>query len=86
MGGDYGDSYVFISAIPKHNTCKASLVLTLYIAPVMAGPQLVTQGCVYANRAESITNGQDFFLSVTCTEGESETAHLERLFMIYWFY
>ncbi len=43
-------------------------------------------GAVYANRAESVTNGQDFFPSVTCTEGESETARLERLFMIYWFY
>ncbi len=31
-------------------------------------------------------NGRDFFPSVTCTEGESETARLERLFMIYWFY
>ncbi len=47
-----------------------------------SGPQLLTQGCVYANEAESVTNGQDFFPSVTCTEGESETTRLERLFMI----
>ncbi len=50
------------------------------------GPQLLTQGCVYANRAESVTNGRDLFPSVTWTERESETAHSERLFMIYWFY
>ncbi len=50
------------------------------------GPHLLTQGCVYANRVEGITNGRDFFPSVTCTEGESETTRLERLFMIYWFY
>ncbi len=29
------------------------------------GPQLLTQGCVYANRAESVTNGRDFSPSVT---------------------
>ncbi len=34
MGGDYGDSYVHY-CIPKHNTCKASYVLTVYISPVM---------------------------------------------------
>ncbi len=48
--------------------------------------QLLTHSCVYANRAESVTNWWDFFPSVTWTEGESETALLERLFIIYWFY
>ncbi len=46
--------------IPKHNTCKASLALTLYIFS-NGRLLLLTQGCVYANRAESITNGWDFF-------------------------
>ncbi len=36
--------------------------------------------------AESVTNGRDFSPSVTWTEGQSETARLERLFMIYWFH
>ncbi len=49
---------MFISA--SHNTCKASLVLTVYISPVMVD-QLLTQGCVYANEAESVTNGRDLF-------------------------
>ncbi len=46
------------------------------------GPQLLTNKlltCLWG----SITNGRDFFPSVTWTEGESETARSERLFMIF---
>ncbi len=48
----------------------------------MEEAELLTQGCVYANETESVTNGRDLFPSVTWTEGESETARSERLFMI----
>ncbi len=50
---------MFISA--SHNTRKASLVLTVYISPVMAEAELLTQGCVYANEPEIITNGRGLF-------------------------
>ncbi len=55
---------MFISAA-QNNTRKASLVLIVYISPVMVEAELLTQGCVYANEAESITNGRDLFPSVT---------------------
>ncbi len=64
---------------------SASLVLTLYTSPVMADRSFSLRA-IYANRAESVTNGLNFFPSVMWTEGESETARLEKLFMIYWFY
>ncbi len=81
MRGDYGYS-MFISA--SQNTTLVSL-FGADISPVMADCSFSLRACVYANRAESVTNGRDFFPSVTCKEGESETAHLEKLFMIYWF-
>ncbi len=47
---------MFISA-SQNTTLKASLAL--YISS-NGGLQLFTQGCVYANRAESVTNGRGF--------------------------
>ncbi len=42
--------------IPKHNACNASLALTLYMAD-----RSLSLRAVYANRAESVTNGWGFF-------------------------
>ncbi len=76
---------------PKHISCNFCLgwhcispAANLQQENSNGGPLLLTQACVYANRAESIKNGWDFFPSVTCTAGESESARLERLFIIYW--
>ncbi len=44
--------------IPKHNTCNASLALTLYqLQQENSNGRLLllTQGCVYAIRAEIVT-------------------------------
>ncbi len=81
--GEIMETPMFISA--SQNTTQSLFGAVVYISS-NGGPQLLSQGCVYANRAESVINVQDFFPSVTWTEGESETAHSERLFMIYWFY
>ncbi len=75
---------MFISA--SQNTTQSLFGADVVYNSSNGGPHLLSQGCVYANEAESVTNGRDFFPSVMCTEGESETAHSERLFMIYWFY
>ncbi len=74
---------MFVSA--SQNTTQSLFGAVVYNSS-NGEPHLLSQGCVYANEPESVTNGRDFFPSVTCTEGESETAHSERLFMIYWFY
>ncbi len=83
LGSDGGEIMVapmFISA--SQNTTQSLFGADSVYNSSNGGLHLLTQGCVYANRAESVTNGQDFFPSVTWTEGESETARLERLFMI----
>ncbi len=72
---------MFISA--SQNTTQSLFGADSVYISSNGGPQLLTQGCVYANEAESVTNGWDVFPSVTCTEGESETTRLERLFVIY---
>ncbi len=60
---------MFISA--SQNTTqslfRADIVYLQQLQQVISngGPHLLTQGCVYANRAESVTNGWDFFPSVT---------------------
>ncbi len=56
----------------QHNPCNASLALTLYLQQLQQensndGLLLLTQGCVYANRAETVTNRWDFFPTITCT-------------------
>ncbi len=50
------------------------------------GLLLLTQGCVYANRAESVTNGWVFSLGRLQGGEKSGIACSERLFMIYWDY
>ncbi len=83
LGSDGGRLWRLLCSLVHPKTQhKASLVL-LCITPVMAD-RIFSLRAVFM--LMSVTNGQDFFPSVTCTEGESETAHSERLFMIYWFY
>ncbi len=48
------------------------------------GLLLLTQGCVYANCAEIVTNGQDFSLQGHQRRDKSGITCSERLFMIYW--
>ncbi len=90
LEGVYRNFYV-CWCIPKHISCNVCLdwhclspAANLQQENSNGGPLLLTQACVYANRAESIKNGWDFFPSVTCTAGESESTRLERLFIIYW--
>ncbi len=62
--------------ISKHNTCNAYLALTLNLQQIQqensnGGLLLLTQGSVYANKAESVTNRQDFFPVMMCTYWEN---------------
>ncbi len=91
MEGVCGDSYVRW-CISTHDTCNASLALTfIYLQQLQqqnsnGGLLLLTQGCVFANRAETITNERGFLPTMTCALGKSGIACSERLFMIYWEY
>ncbi len=49
---------MFISA--SQNTTQSLFDADIVYIPSNGGPQLLTQGCIYANRAESVTNGRDF--------------------------
>ncbi len=86
-GSDEGRLWRLLCTSVHH---KTQHLLSLFGADIVSISsngrlQLLTQGCVYANRAAS-QDGRDFFPLMTWTEGESETAHLENLFVIYWFY
>ncbi len=49
---------MFISA--SQNTTQSLFGADSVYISSNDGPQLLTQGCVYANSAESVTNGRDF--------------------------
>ncbi len=75
--------------IPKHNGCSASLALKLYLQQLTYSKITVMRIRSFSLRAvfmligqRAVTNGLDFSPSVTRTEGESDIALLERLFMI----
>ncbi len=71
---------------PKSRIFQFSDAAIVYISS-NGRPQLLAQGCVYCMLiGQSVTNEQNVFPSVMWTEEESDTALLERLFMIYWFY
>ncbi len=88
MEGVYGDLCSLVYPKTQHfvSAKEAFLVYLQQLQQVISsggGPQLLTQGCVYAYRAASQMGGT-FPPSVTWTEGESETARSKRLFMIFW--
>ncbi len=56
------ETSMFITA--SQNTTQGLFGADIVYISSNGGPHLLTQGCVYPNRAESITNGRDFFSSV----------------------
>ncbi len=72
---------MFVSASPKHNTWKATLALTLYISS--SCKQVISNAKADRNFSLRSQMGGTFSPQWREQREESETAHSERLFMIF---